>query len=70
MEPVPPAGSLFSAGPGTKPKMTAGNGSPATMNSVSSPVAPSMTQESQSRFPSSVVVWTQPEPFGGVMVSA
>ena len=50
--------------------MTAGKGSPATTNSVSRPVAPSMTQASQSRLPSSVVVWIQPEPSGGVIESA
>jgi hypothetical protein len=46
--------------------MIAGKGSPAMMNSVSSPVAPSMTHASQSWLPSSVVVWIQPEPSGGV----
>ena len=57
-------------GAGRKPKMVAGNGSPATTNSVSSPVAPSMTQASQSWLPSSVVVWTQLMPVGGTTESA
>jgi hypothetical protein len=65
--PLGPAGNALAR---TKPKSTAGTGSPPWVCSVSKPVSPSWVQMSQSWPPSSVVVCTQFVPVGGITVAA
>ena len=68
---MPPVAALFSWSVGmTKPKTVHGNGSPATTNSLSSPVPPSWSQVSQLCEPSRVLVWIQLVPGGGATLTS